>query len=67
MSKKLGPVELLECVIEGIVPFINAHADIDIPEVERHHGKEKSPGGPFLFRYPVGFREPPGVTHRILF
>jgi hypothetical protein len=68
--KNFPPSNLCSALLtKRVVPFVNAHADVDvdITEVERANGTKKSPGGPFFLRYPVGLREPPCAPHHVLF
>ena len=65
LAKELAAIQFLKRIVERVVPFIDAHADIDVAEVERNDGEKKSPGGPFLLRFPVGFGKPPRVAHRV--
>ena len=44
LAEEFTAIERLECIVEGVVPCVDAHADVDVAEVERDYGEQKPPG-----------------------
>jgi len=44
LAEEFLAIERLECIVEGVVPCVDAHADVDVAEVERDYGEQKPPG-----------------------
>ena len=55
LAEEFTAIKRLECIVEGVVPLVDAHADVDVAEVERDYGEQKPPGRPFLLRCPIRF------------
>ena len=44
LAEEFTAIERLECIIEGIVPCVDPHADVNLAKIERHYGEQKPPG-----------------------
>ena len=58
-AEEFTAIERLECIVEGVVPCVDAHADVDVAEVKPDYTKQQSPGRPFLFGGPIGLGQAP--------
>ena len=59
LPEKLLTIESLERVVEGTVPLINPHADVNIAQIEPDDSNQQPPGRPLFFRCPIAFGETP--------
>src|SRR5260370_24707510 len=71
LSPEFGPLILLECIIEVIVPIIEANVQPNSDQVERDDSREQPDGRPLLLRPPIRpgkgpglMQEPPLPHHR---
>jgi hypothetical protein len=53
---------VLQRVVEGVVPLVQEHIDIDDPEVERDDDEEQPPSRPTVLREPVWAGDGPSIT-----
>src|SRR4029077_18429131 len=40
LAEEFTAIERLQCIIEGIVPCVDAHADVDLAKIERDYGEQ---------------------------
>jgi hypothetical protein len=61
-----GLIEILQSVVEVVIPQIDEHADIHQSQVERDYNREQAASDPTLLGKPVRARQNPQISKKRL-